>query len=194
MPLEFPPRHSDGSPYSAPTNGVPTRADKQAPRNTGRLIVGIGCRRGIAAEAIDAAIRTALNGLGSDRWNGPMASTIGLLASIDAKASEPGLLAFAEQHGIALQFFSAEALATASAAVSAAAAPQTRAAFPSKPAPDARRAMPPSLPSSGAVRRRFGIDHVCEAAARTACPTGNVLLPKTIFGDITLSIVGPISP
>ncbi|MDR5739366.1 MULTISPECIES: cobalamin biosynthesis protein [unclassified Caballeronia] len=71
------------------------------------LAVGIGCRRGASADAIEHAVRTALDeaALSFDE--------IALAASIDAKECEAGLLAFCERHRLALHFFNAEEIAIA---------------------------------------------------------------------------------
>ncbi|WP_347558990.1 cobalamin biosynthesis protein [Robbsia sp. KACC 23696] len=142
----------------------------------GALVVGIGCRRGVTTDAIASAIRTALARIPqTDRFSRP---TLALLATIEAKANEVGLLAFAERHNVPLRLFSVEALAHALNTTVASGAP----------APDG------DLTAPNAVRRRFGIENVCEAAARAACPAGAVLLPKTVFGDVTVAIVAPFAP
>jgi cobalt-precorrin 5A hydrolase len=65
------------------------------------VIVGIGCRRGTAAERIVAAIREALleAGIALDE--------VRLLASADLKADEAGLLAAAETLGVPIRFLPA---------------------------------------------------------------------------------------
>ncbi len=67
------------------------------------LSVGIGCRRNASVDAIEAAVRHALQGrtLGEVRE----------VATVDLKAREPGLLAFCERHDLPLRVFSREALA-----------------------------------------------------------------------------------
>ena len=68
------------------------------------LWLGIGCKRGIAAEAIDEAVSAALEAAGL--W--PQA--VKGAASIDVKRDEAGLRAFAEAKGLALRFYSADEL------------------------------------------------------------------------------------
>ncbi|WP_321794006.1 cobalamin biosynthesis protein [Caballeronia sp. J97] len=70
-----------------------------------RLAVGIGCRRGTSADAIEHAVRGALgtHGIGD----------IAIVASIDAKRDEAGLSAFCERHHLTLRFFSADEIARA---------------------------------------------------------------------------------
>ncbi len=69
------------------------------------LAVGVGCRRGVPADEIFAAVTGALNDHGM-----ALASVLGL-ASIKAKADEEGLLEAAGRLGRGLFFYDAEALA-----------------------------------------------------------------------------------
>lgn len=59
------------------------------------LVVGIGCRKGVPAERIEAAVCKAL---GKRRI-----SEIREIATIDLKAEEPGLLDFCERHDLPLR-------------------------------------------------------------------------------------------
>lgn len=68
------------------------------------LVVGLGCRRGTAEEALRAFVQRVLAAQG---W--PMEAVAGL-ASIDAKKDEPGLVALAEALGWTLSFYSAAEL------------------------------------------------------------------------------------
>ena len=70
-----------------------------------RLILGIGCRRGTAAEAIEAAAAEALAGYE------PLA--VAAVATIDLKQDEPGLRAFCAARSLPLLAFSAGELAAA---------------------------------------------------------------------------------
>ncbi|MGV5641100.1 cobalamin biosynthesis protein, partial [Burkholderia pseudomallei] len=71
-----------------------------------RVALGIGCRAGRPAEAIEAAIRAALARL-------PQASLadVGVVATLDAKAREPGLVACCARHGWPLVAFSRDEIA-----------------------------------------------------------------------------------
>lgn len=62
------------------------------------LVVGIGCRRGTSAEALEAAIREALASIGKGL------ADVRLLASADLKAEEPGLREAARRLGLPLRF------------------------------------------------------------------------------------------
>lgn len=69
--------------------------------------LGVGCRRGIAAEALEAALQALLN------HSGICEQAIVGACSIDLKQNEPGLLAFCRGHGWQLRTFSAEQLRAA---------------------------------------------------------------------------------
>lgn len=61
------------------------------------LVVGIGCRKGVSAERIEAAVQQAL---GTRRLN-----EVREMATIDMKADEPGLIKFCERHDLPLRIF-----------------------------------------------------------------------------------------
>ena len=66
------------------------------------VVVGVGCRRGTAAETIVAAIREAIVLAGCEL------AQVRLLASADVKADEPGLRDAARQLALPLRFIPAE--------------------------------------------------------------------------------------
>jgi cobalt-precorrin 5A hydrolase len=66
------------------------------------LIVGIGCRRGAASEAIIAAVREALRKVRATP------EQVRLLASADIKANEKGLIEAAAQLGLSLRFITSD--------------------------------------------------------------------------------------
>lgn len=66
------------------------------------LVVGIGCRRGTAPEAIEAALREALLSIGKG------IDDVRLLASADLKAREPGLLEASRRLELPLRFIPGE--------------------------------------------------------------------------------------
>ncbi|MBN3755485.1 cobalamin biosynthesis protein [Paraburkholderia sp. Tr-20389] len=78
------------------------------------LIAGIGCRRGVSAQQIEAAVRDALG----DTL--PFAALIAV-ASIDTKTDEAGLVEFCARHALPLHTFTREQIATLDARVSASA-------------------------------------------------------------------------
>ena len=71
------------------------------------LHLGLGCRKGIAAQKVEEAVAEAL-----EEWNIPDAA-LASCASIDIKKDEGALLAFAAQHALPFTTFSAEQLAAA---------------------------------------------------------------------------------
>jgi cobalamin biosynthesis protein CbiG len=117
------------------------------------FVVGVGCRRGASTEAILSAVHGAMHaaGLGG--------SAPAALASIDAKADEPGLLEAAAILDVEFSTFSAEELSTVDV-----------------PNP------------SETVRKHMGVDGVCEAAALKAANTTTLLLPKRVHGQVTTAI------
>lgn len=68
------------------------------------LSLGIGCRRGTSAEALEAAFGDFC------RERGVLPVAIRGAASIDLKQNEPGLLAFCAAHGWTAVFYTADAL------------------------------------------------------------------------------------
>jgi cobalt-precorrin 5A hydrolase len=68
------------------------------------LIVGIGCRRGVSAEQIEAAVRDALG-------DTLPFEALGAVATIDMKADEAGLVAFCARHALPLRTFTREQIA-----------------------------------------------------------------------------------
>ena len=68
------------------------------------LHLGIGCRKGIACEAVETAVRQVLEQNGIDR------RSILCAASIDLKAQEQGLLSFCESWQLPASFYSAAEL------------------------------------------------------------------------------------
>ena len=69
------------------------------------VTLGIGCRRGISAEAVSEAVTAALGGAGIDP------RSVCKAASIDVKRDEAGLIEYASRIGAELVFYAAEELA-----------------------------------------------------------------------------------
>ncbi|WP_345814585.1 cobalamin biosynthesis protein [Paraburkholderia sp. PREW-6R] len=121
------------------------------------LSVGIGCRSGSTSAQIERAVRAAL---------GPRAfGQIGVVASLSAKAREPGLLAFCEQHALPLRCFTSEQIA----------------------------AIALDNPSA-AVRKHVGVDGVCEpcallaAAAPSSEAAAGLVVRKLALDGVTVAI------
>ncbi len=70
--------------------------------------LGIGCRRGISAEAVENAVQTVLVKSGV-----PLAAVCAV-ASIGTKKDEPGLLLFCQRHGLPFVTFTVDELQNAS--------------------------------------------------------------------------------
>jgi len=64
------------------------------------LVVGIGCRKGIEVERIQAAVDAALAKIGRNQ------NEIREVATVDLKGEEPGLLEFCERHDLPLRIIS----------------------------------------------------------------------------------------
>ncbi|TKC88308.1 cobalamin biosynthesis protein [Trinickia terrae] len=118
------------------------------------LTLGIGCRRFASAEQIGAAVHAALFALGK-----PL-DDVRAVATLDAKAREPGLAAFCARHGLPLLTFTREQIA----------------------------ALPATLTPSPAVREHLGIDGVCEPCALLAAPGGRLIAAKTVRDGVTVAI------
>ena len=104
-----------GEVASSPTGaaGGPTGVRAEPLRLVPRSIAcGIGCRRGIAAGAVEEAISLACERAGIF----PVA--VDRVASIDVKAHEAGLLAFCEAHDLPFRVYPADELALVAGSVS----------------------------------------------------------------------------
>ena len=69
------------------------------------LVIGIGCRRGVSAKQINAAVQAALK-----QASRPL-SAVREIATIDLKAGEPGLVRWCRQHDLPLRIFSRQTVA-----------------------------------------------------------------------------------
>jgi cobalt-precorrin 5A hydrolase len=67
------------------------------------LALGVGCRKGVGADAIEACVLLALGKR--------LLSEVREVATVDAKMSEPGLLEFCARHALPLRVFSNAAIA-----------------------------------------------------------------------------------
>ncbi|WP_300158187.1 cobalamin biosynthesis protein [Solidesulfovibrio sp.] len=117
------------------------------------LAAGVGCRKGTPASDILGLVAHVC------RQRGLAPESIGVVASIEAKRREPGLLEAAARLGARLEFFTAEQLAAV-------------------PAPN----------PSDTVKRHMGVGSVCEAAAMLASGGGRLLVAKTRTGFSTAAI------
>jgi cobalt-precorrin 5A hydrolase len=77
------------------------------------MVAGIGCRSGVSAEQVDAAIEAAM---GSIEATGAASYTLTAIATPAAKAHETGIIAAATARGIPLMLISQSALEAANSA------------------------------------------------------------------------------
>ncbi|OMR25427.1 cobalamin biosynthesis protein [Burkholderia pseudomallei] len=146
-----------------------------------RVALGIGCRAGRPAEAIEAAIRAALARL-------PQASLadVGVVATLDAKAREPGLVACCARHGWPLVAFSRDEIAAHLARLAGLA----RAGSDSDSGSGSGVGASPA--PGAAARARFGVDGVCEPCACLAAPNGALIVRKLALDGVTAALAGPL--
>ena len=160
MPQELFRRHYAGNPqfrFVADTPEATVRAKNSGvvlrlvPR---RYALGIGCRRGTPAEAIEALTDRVLKER-NIKWE-----SVSVIASAELKRDEPGLLAFAQSHGVALRFFGSDEL----------------------------NAVEVPNPSA-AAEAHVGIRSVSEAAALLAAgPGAELVVEKTAAESVTAAI------
>jgi cobalt-precorrin 5A hydrolase len=119
-----------------------------------KIVVGVGCRRGVPSREIVTAVTAAL-----ERCSLKPAD-VRVVASITLKRNEAGLIAAAEEMGIPLRFFRTEEIAEVKAEYS-------RSEF---------------------VKEKIGVEGVCEPCALLAGRSAHILLPKTVFGQVTVAV------
>ncbi|NQT85267.1 cobalamin biosynthesis protein [bacterium] len=117
------------------------------------LIVGVGCRRGVSAEEVEDAVRTALAGAGLSL------DDVRLLASVDIKNDEAGLIEAARSLGVPLRFIGSEEIRSALGGF-------TRSDF---------------------VMEKVNVPAVAEPAALLAGRRTQLVLQKTIVGPVTVA-------
>ncbi len=122
-----------------------------------KLIAGIGCRRGTSAAEISRAITAAC-----DLINQPP-QRINLLASVDVKRDEIGLLDFAKTFGLEIKFFGVDELA--------------------------KKISEYKLEESDFVKKIIGVGNICEASALCCVGGAKFALPKTKFRGVTVALI-----
>jgi cobalt-precorrin 5A hydrolase/precorrin-3B C17-methyltransferase len=118
-----------------------------------RLAVGIGCNRGTSAQEIESAVRTALQ-----HAHLPF-DALAIIATIDMKAEEAGILSFCSRHNVPLVTYTAA---------------------------DLNRV--PNVTKSQIVFRATGAHAVAEPAALLAASTDRLLCEKQKLGAVTIAI------
>lgn len=125
------------------------------------LFVGIGCRRGTPEALIQSAFDEALKKAGVFSYQ------VKALASVDLKADEKGLLAFASHMGLPIHFYPAEELR--------------------------KYGEVHHVEISEFVEKTIGVGNVCETAAYREALRGRMLLTKTKFKWVTIAIAAGLS-
>ena len=125
-----------------------------------KLIVGLGCRRGASVETLAGALREGLARCGASL------EAVRLLASVDIKKDEAGLLELARRVQIPLRFISSEAIRRASLDVQA----------------------------SEAARRHLDLPAVAEPAALLAGCRTRLILPRTVVEGVTVAVAQEEEP
>ena len=121
------------------------------------LIAGVGCRRGTSSLKIFEAIQRACAMI-----HQPI-ERVKLLASVDAKSEETGLVSLAEVMGLEIKFFSAAELQ--------------------------QKIDEYKLVESKFVTRAVGVGNVCESAALCCVEHARFALPKTSFKGVTIALL-----
>ena len=121
------------------------------------LIAGVGCRRGTSSLKIFEAIQRACAMI-----HQPI-ERVKLLASVDVKKDEVGLVSLAEVMGLEIKFFTAAELQ--------------------------KKIDEYKLEESKFVTRSVGVGNVCEAAALCCVDEARFALPKTAFKGVTVALL-----
>ncbi|MBO6178072.1 MAG: cobalamin biosynthesis protein [Selenomonadaceae bacterium] len=122
-----------------------------------KLVAGVGCRKGVAKETILNAISDATKKIGRD------ISFIDLIASVEAKKDEAGILGAAASLNIDAEFFSNEILR--------------------------EKIEQYKLKESAFVKEHIGVGNASEAAALAAVKKGKFALEKTVYEKVTVALV-----
>ncbi|MDR5754089.1 MULTISPECIES: cobalamin biosynthesis protein [unclassified Caballeronia] len=122
------------------------------------IVLGIGCRRGVSVEEIEAAVQRALDAL--DAPGAHALANVRAVASIEGKSDGAALLAFCERHRLTLQLFTAQQI----------------------------EGVDTHARASAQVRKHLGVGGVCEPCALLASHEGRIVVPKTIVDDVTVAI------
>lgn len=135
----------------ADENTVFKRTLKLVPKN---LAVGIGCKKGKSALEIEQAVRKVLAA------NNLMPEGIAVVASVDRKAEEQGIIEFAGKCRVPYKTFTPEYLSKIEG----------------------------EFISSAFVNEQIGVDNVCERSACAASGGGRKLAGKTADNGITVAV------
>ena len=132
-------------------NAVFKRTLRLVPEN---LAVGIGCKKGKSASQIEEAVRKALD------MNNLMIEGIAVVASVDRKADEQGIIEFAKKWKVPYRTYTPEYL----------------------------KKIEGEFSSSDFVNKQIGVDNVCERSACAASGRGEKLAGKMADNGITVAV------
>ena len=127
------------------------RTIKLVPMN---LAVGIGCKKGKSLKEIAQAVYTTF------AQNHLLTERIGVIASIDRKAQEQGIIDFAKQMKVPYRTYAAQELEQQAGTFTA----------------------------SSFVKGQMGVDNVCERSACAASGGGEKIVAKTACDGITVAV------
>ncbi|WP_018085875.1 cobalt-precorrin 5A hydrolase [Desulfurispora thermophila] len=123
-----------------------------------RLVLGVGCRRGVAGEAVCRAVQQALAGAGRRM------EAVKALATVDLRSGEPALEQTAAWLGVPLL------------------------AYDRRQIGEIMRARPGEFSFSPYVEQKIGVGGVCEPVSLLACQQGRLLLAKQKMAGVTVAI------
>jgi cobalt-precorrin 5A hydrolase len=126
------------------------------------LVLGIGCRRGASADAIESAVALALGSLNSSGASLQRLAQVRHVATIDLKKDEPGLLEFCARHQLPLHVIKATDVAARSWVTK----------------------------GSDWVKQVTGAPGVCEPCALMSSLRGQLLVPKLAHAGVTVAVAG----
>jgi cobalt-precorrin 5A hydrolase len=120
----------------------------------GSLVAGMGCNRGTDVEEMHRLLMDTF------MENNLSISSLRVLATVDLKADEPGLLALAQTLNVPITVYTRDRLKTVAQV----------------PTPSAM------------VEKHIGVKSVCEAAALLATHRGRLIVPKKKTANVTLAV------
>lgn len=121
------------------------------------LAVGIGCRKGTPRKMIEGALVQAMQSIGYSL------ASISIMASVDLKANEEGLIELSKQFNIPIKFYGTNELLSV--------------------------IKENNLEESDFVKEIIGVGNVCEAAAIKVAKSHEVILKKTKYPMATIAVV-----
>ncbi|MFW5980302.1 MAG: cobalt-precorrin 5A hydrolase [Bacillota bacterium] len=120
------------------------------------ITVGIGCKRGIVKKKIENAIKKSLDKLNLQK------ESIKKLATIDLKADEKNLVAYADENNLSLDIIDRDKIKNANLK---------------------------NISYSEFVKNTVGVAAVCEPAAILSSNNGKLILKKTKYDQVTIALV-----